>query len=445
MTIFGTLGMPAATMRGAPERGFASALASGGTSVVTRTVTSRLTLATVLALSGCGIGAVVDTVRDVTPHERYAKALTDAGLQETAMGREWLAAADTVLRHATDASLPLSEMVYYDRSQARAVAWKFSVRDGQRVVITVAAEGQPLQLFGDLFTMQDVAGDSVMQFTRLQAAVTDSTQHIELRYETRVAAGDSVILVLRVQPELLRSGRYEITVRSEPVLGFPVQGRSNSAAQSFFGAGRDGGARSHAGVDIFAPRGTPVLAAIDGRIASLRPNKLGGNVIWLADDERKQSLYYAHLDRQAVQEGQLVQTGDTIGFVGNTGNARTTAPHLHFGIYRRGEGAIDPWPYVRRNTTTAATVRADTTRLGQQVVVRRNAVTLRAAPSARASVITNVAAVAAGPTDTAMIVGAAAAYFRLELRSGITGYVPASAGLKTITDSAISAKTSLRY
>jgi murein DD-endopeptidase MepM/ murein hydrolase activator NlpD len=57
-------------------------------------------------------------------------------------------------------------------------------------------------------------------------------------------------------------------------------------------------------------------------------------------------LYYAHLDRHAVSAGQRVRKGEIVGFIGNTGNARTTAPHLHFGIYRRGQGAIDPLYYV---------------------------------------------------------------------------------------------------
>jgi hypothetical protein len=69
-------------------------------------------------------------------------------------------------------------------------------------------------------------------------------------------------------------------------------------------------------------------------------------VVFLADPERGHSLYYAHLDRQTVAAGQRVRAGDTVGFVGNTGNARTTAPHLHFGVYRAGEGAVDPFPYV---------------------------------------------------------------------------------------------------
>ena len=244
-----------------------------------------------------------------------------------------------------------------------------------------------------------------------------------MQYETR----DSLTLVLRVQPELLRSGRYDITIRTDPVLDFPVAGRGNSAAQSFWGVERDGGAREHQGVDIFAPRGTPVLAATDGRIASISPNNLGGNVIWQSDDLRNQRLYYAHLDRHAVTAGAYAKRGDTIGFVGNTGNARTTAPHLHFGIYRSGQGAINPWPYVQRSTSTFAPITADTSRVGRRVRVDARAVTLRAAPTTRGDSV----AVATRNT-TARIVGAAARYYRIETDGGVAGYVPANASLVAV-------------
>jgi murein DD-endopeptidase MepM/ murein hydrolase activator NlpD len=75
-------------------------------------------------------------------------------------------------------------------------------------------------------------------------------------------------------------------------------------------------------------------------------NRLGGNVVWVWDAERGQALYYAHLDRQDVSAGSRVHAGDVLGRVGNTGNARTTPPHLHFGIYRPIEGAIDPLPFI---------------------------------------------------------------------------------------------------
>ena len=71
----------------------------------------------------------------------------------------------------------------------------------------------------------------------------------------------------------------------------------------------------------------------------------GEKTVWLRDGERGLSYYYAHLDSQLVRAGEYVERGDTVGLVGNTGNARTTPPHLHFGIY--ANGARDPYPYLQ--------------------------------------------------------------------------------------------------
>lgn len=374
-------------------------------------------------LANCSGGNRAAELPESSPHARYARALRDAGLAQSAMGREWLVAADSVLPAAHVIALPLMEMGYYDRGQARAVGWRFKVADGQRVSVEITERGQRAQIFGDLFR---VTGDSAKPFEMAATAVTDSTQRAVLRYDAK----DSLTMVLRVQPELLRGGTYEVTIRTDPVLGFPVAGRGNSAAQSFWGVDRDGGARAHQGVDIFAPRGTPVLAATDGRIASINPNNLGGNVIWQSDEHRDQRLYYAHLDRHAVVAGAYAKIGDTIGFVGNTGNARTTSPHLHFGIYRRGFGAIDPWPYVRRNTVAFAPVLADTSRVGTRVKIGARALLLRSAPNVRSDSVS-----VASLDMTARVVGAAARFYRIELEDGLAGYVPASAKLMPVHDS----------
>ena len=114
--------------------------------------------------------------------------------------------------------------------------------------------------------------------------------------------------------------------------------------QSGFGVDRDAGRRQHEGIDIFAPRGTPVVAVVSG-IAQPSSNGLGGTVVWLHEPDARRTFYYAHLDRQAFTEPRRVVAGDVIGFVGNTGNARTTAPHLHFGVY--DDGPRDPLPYVQ--------------------------------------------------------------------------------------------------
>jgi murein DD-endopeptidase MepM/ murein hydrolase activator NlpD len=96
------------------------------------------------------------------------------------------------------------------------------------------------------------------------------------------------------------------------------------------------GSRSHQAIDIMAPRGTPVLAAEDGRIVKLFNSKQGGLTIYQFDPTSTYTYYYAHLDRYApgLKEGQTVKRGDTIGTVGSTGNAAEDAPHLHFAIFR---------------------------------------------------------------------------------------------------------------
>ncbi len=128
-------------------------------------------------------------------------------------------------------------------------------------------------------------------------------------------------------------------------LVFPVAG-NNSNVGSFWGARREGGKRKHEGIDIFAKKGTPVVAISDGVITKVAVMPKGGKIVWMECDGREWNVYYAHLDEQFVKEGQKVKKGEAIGTVGNTGNARTTPSHLHFGIYTR-KGAVDPYPYVK--------------------------------------------------------------------------------------------------
>jgi murein DD-endopeptidase MepM/ murein hydrolase activator NlpD len=174
-------------------------------------------------------------------------------------------------------------------------------------------------------------------------------------FQTAVATDSSLILRVQnnqklqlrlvVQSLLEQTNTTNLKIYKQPLLDFPLAGKSNAAIKSFWGVARDGGRRSHEGNDIFADRGHPVIAAADGTISSVRNRGLGGKQIWLQDALTASSHYYAHLDSQLVTSGQRVKRGDTIGLVGNTGNARTTAPHLHFGIYKTG-GAVDPKPYI---------------------------------------------------------------------------------------------------
>ena len=95
---------------------------------------------------------------------------------------------------------------------------------------------------------------------------------------------------------------------------------------------------AHEAIDIMAPLGTPVRAAVRGTIRKLFFSKPGGNTIYEFDEAREHSYYYAHLQRYAdgLREGMRVERGDIIAYVGSTGNADPRAPHLHFAVFELG-------------------------------------------------------------------------------------------------------------
>ncbi len=129
----------------------------------------------------------------------------------------------------------------------------------------------------------------------------------------------------------------------------PVAGVEPLSLTSSWGAPRSEH-RHHEGIDIFAPRGTPVLAATAGEVFKVGQNRLGGNVVWVAG-EGMSLYYYAHLSRfaEGLGPGQRVARGTVLGYVGNTGNAAKTPPHLHFGMYPATHAfrAVDPTPLLR--------------------------------------------------------------------------------------------------
>jgi hypothetical protein len=151
-------------------------------------------------------------------------------------------------------------------------------------------------------------------------------------------------------------------VRSRQLV-VPVAGiRAARVADSFTDA-RSGG-RTHYAVDILAPRGTPVLAADDGRIWKLRQGGLGGIALYALDPDERVVYYYAHLDayRPGLFEGMAVARGDTLGFVGTTGNAPKDVPHLHFQVAMVGPDRrywtgipLNPLPLLREAEAVLAT------------------------------------------------------------------------------------------
>jgi peptidoglycan LD-endopeptidase LytH len=130
-------------------------------------------------------------------------------------------------------------------------------------------------------------------------------------------------------------------------LPMPVLNVPPGALRDTWGASRHGG-RTHQGIDIFAPKGTPVRSTTRGLVWRVGQNRLGGNVVWIFGPGG-QRHYYAHLEGFAdLRPGDLVMPGDIVGYVGNTGNARGTPPHLHYGVYASGAGAINPFPLLQQ-------------------------------------------------------------------------------------------------
>ncbi len=135
------------------------------------------------------------------------------------------------------------------------------------------------------------------------------------------------------------------TREPDHTLAMPVQDVSKTQIANTWQAPR-GTDRLHQGQDIFAPRGTPILSATEGYIMRIGENTLGGQTVSVAGAGGR-IYYYAHLEAYAPQiaEGDYVTTRTVLGYVGTTGNAAGTPPHLHFGVYAPG-GAVNPLPLL---------------------------------------------------------------------------------------------------
>ncbi len=346
--------------------------------------------------------------RDPTPHESYVLGLAHAGLAETALGSDWIEVAEAALRAPLPVDPPYREEGFFDPEEPVALGYRVALRRGERLEVSIDFDTiRTTRIFVDLFR---AAPDSA----RRPAPVAQGDSTGSLAYEPR-RSGEYVI---RVQPELLRGGRYRLTIRAGGALAFPVDGHDTGAIRSYFGADRDGGRRRHHGVDIFASRGTPVLAPAAGTVRRVGETGLGGRVVWIWDAVRRQSYYYAHLDRQFVSGGEWVEPGDTLGLVGNTGNARTTPPHLHFGIYARGEGPIDPVPFLQRPVRGLESFGGDLSLFGEWVRVRADGSLLRRTPSRSGDVLADL-----GRHTAARVEGGAGSWYRVRLPDGRVGFL----------------------
>ena len=307
--------------------------------------------ALVLAIAGtAGCVGPGGLLAPPTPHAAYVAMLQRSGLASSTVAQAWLRAADGSLDTAVVEAPPFRRTVALGpaSSAGPAFGYRVTVPQGRRLSVAVAFDPAPpgaadpaagvsspppapAPLFVDLFRVRP---------DRRPELVASMPAHRRSIVHDVASPGEYIV---RAQAELTTSGRATLAIRTLASLPFPVADVPRGM-QSGFGVDRDAGRRQHQGIDIFAPRGTPVRA-VTGGIARAGSNRLGGTVVWVYAPGEGRTFYYAHLDRHAIGAVAMVAAGDVIGYVGNTGNARTTPPHLHFGIYE--DGPIDPWPFVQ--------------------------------------------------------------------------------------------------
>jgi peptidoglycan LD-endopeptidase LytH len=155
--------------------------------------------------------------------------------------------------------------------------------------------------------------------------------------------GSSWAEAARAERKAKKLGSRIVKEFAVPVLGVNVNQLIDT-----WGQARSNG-RTHEGVDIIAPRGSVVVSPTKAIVIQIGTNTLGGNVVYTANAGGER-FYYAHLDKVSkdLEVGQELKVGDVIGYVGNTGNASATVPHLHFGISGK-KGATNPFPRITKN------------------------------------------------------------------------------------------------
>jgi peptidoglycan LD-endopeptidase LytH len=163
------------------------------------------------------------------------------------------------------------------------------------------------------------------------------------------------------------SGHHTGTIAPGAALMIPVEGIRPEQLRDTYNDARDGG-RTHHAIDIMAPRGSPVLAAADGRVLKLRTGATGGITIYQVGRDGRTLYYYAHLQRYAdgVREGKEVRQGELIAYVGDTGNAGRGNYHLHFSVGRLTNPArwwesenVDPYPLLAGDVARRQARRAE--------------------------------------------------------------------------------------
>ena len=311
-----------------------------------------------------------------SPHDSYYSALLRENLKATA--ERWKMEAEESLAAPVRIPLPYSERRLLEADYLQPITFAFDRKVDELIQVDIFPSiNTRAEVFVDVFFVKDAATEP----TRIGSMAAKEQQ-------LKIAAEQTGQYLVRIQPSHAAQGLVDIAITSPLRYGFPVDTERENAVQSLFGVDRDGGARRHEGIDIFAPRGTPVIAAEAGRVTRVGDTPRGGKNVWVRGDQR--SFYYAHLDSIAVSPGDRVKRGEVLGTLGNTGNAVTTSPHLHFGIYKFGHGAVDPLPLVGRKKSIITYAPPLVELAPRWLSIKTGKANLRSGPSQKATTVASL-------------------------------------------------------
>ncbi len=342
-----------------------------------------------------------------TAHTAYYESLQAAGLTNSGMGKAWFQAGENALHDSLRVAPPYRETGYFRAEEPTAYGFSFYLKEGQACEIDLRVRPDSMRVFLELFE-RDISADTPKW--KWLTEINLQTNQLEF------IADKTGFYQLRLQAELLATGAYELDIGLAPSISFPVQNGKNHDIGGFWGDPRSG-RRKHKGVDIFAKKGTPVLATGSGTVSRVYTGGLGGKTVWVQSHKFDHQQYYAHLDEQLVTVGQTVKLGDTLGTVGQTGNARNTPPHLHYGIYKR-DGAVDPLPFIHKERNRFSDPNIDLRKLGEQYRIGTHSEKLYKSPYKKGKVIQRLDA-----HTPVRITGGAEGYYRVETADGHLGFI----------------------